>query len=90
MSEDARFKQVADEIAAKLSELQMSYDTKVLATSLLVRGAQLLAGCRAAGVWTQEDVVNILVGINGVALEPPETVPTVMILDPTVGVTHKH
>jgi hypothetical protein len=47
---------IANEISKELDRLFGTFDTKYLATAMLIRSAQALRACHSAGVWCVEDV----------------------------------
>jgi hypothetical protein len=52
--------EVMNEIGERLDDLILSYDSKVLATMLVVKGCGLLRALYNSGLWTEKDIKPIL------------------------------
>ena len=53
---------VSNEINKRIDEMLMTYDTKLLATTLVFRGVQALRALIAANMWRKEDVKAVIDG----------------------------
>ena len=47
---------IFDEISRELTTLFMTYDTRTLATAMMVRSAKALRALHSTGMWKKEDV----------------------------------
>lgn len=76
------FNRISSEINDKLTELVMTYDTKILATVMCIRAARLMQSIQAAKLWTQEDVSAVIQGAFADVHEPCPP-PRIITVDPT-------
>jgi hypothetical protein len=61
---------IIDEIAKELDRLFATFDTKVLATAMLLRSATALRAVHSAGMWRVEDVRAVVEGVTKDIYEP--------------------
>jgi len=61
---------VINEINKELDLLFSTFDTKTLATAMMLRSAQMLRACHSAGVWKVEDVRAVVEGATEDIYEP--------------------
>jgi hypothetical protein len=58
------------EIAKELDILFSTFDTKTLATAMMIRSAYALRACHSAGLWKVEDVRAVVEGATADIYEP--------------------
>jgi hypothetical protein len=73
---------IINEISKELDILFSTFDTRMLATAMMVRSAQALRATHASGMWRVEDVRAVIEGALENVYEPlpkeqmPKVVPT--------------
>lgn len=80
----AHFVAVSQEINDKLTDLIMTYDSKILATVLCIRAARLFQAIQAANLWSQDDVSAVIQGAFAEVHEPIAA-PRIITVDPKQG-----
>lgn len=78
----AHFNRISKEINDKLTELVMTYDTKILATVMCIRAAHLLQSIQAAKLWSQDDV-SVMIQSAFADVHEPVAPPRIITVDPT-------
>ena len=70
---------IANEIHSELDRLFSTFDTKFLATAMMIRASAALRACHSAGVWTVADVRAVVEGAteNVYTPLPPDQVPRI-------------
>lgn len=61
---------IANEIHSELDRLFSTFDTKFLATAMMIRASAALRACHSAGVWKVEDVKAVVEGALEHVYEP--------------------
>jgi uncharacterized membrane protein (DUF2068 family) len=71
------------EITKELNILFSTFDTKVLATAMMIQSARALRSLHTAGVWTVKDVKDVLaVATENILLPfPPDQIPEVRTIN---------
>lgn len=78
---DGHYERQMMAISNGLTELQLSHDTKYLATAMMQRAAYMLRMLLTAGVWTEEDVRAVVDGALEDVYKPLEQQPRKMQID---------
>lgn len=78
---DSHYDRQMRAISNGLTELQLSHDTKYLATAMMHRSAYMLRMLLTAGVWTEDDVRAVIDGALEDVYQPLPEQPRKMELD---------